>query len=187
VARLVAVERWVDELVLGDADRVDDDEAGLGGGVRGDGLEVGRGDGAGAAALHLLEVLRRADVAHEEDAFEGFDVGAGGDHVDGHGDPQSGGGAEGLEVALGVLRGIRDLGGEVVALAEDLTDGGDDLLGVGVVLGEDQRLGDGGAAGEDLGEEPVAEGLEDEADLGLGGDGPVELLVGVLQVLLDRL
>jgi hypothetical protein len=58
---------------------------------------------------------------------------------------------------------------------------------VGVVLGEDQRLGDGGAAGEDLGEELVAEGLQDEADLGLRGDGPVELLVGVLEVLLDRL
>ena len=58
---------------------------------------------------------------------------------------------------------------------------------MGVVLGEDQRLGDGGATGKDLREELVAEGLQDEADLRLGGDGPVELLVGVLEVLLDRL
>ena len=35
-------------------------EPGLRRGVGGDGLEVGRGDGAGAAALHLLEVLRRS-------------------------------------------------------------------------------------------------------------------------------
>jgi len=58
---------------------------------------------------------------------------------------------------------------------------------VGVVLGEDQGLRDGGAAGEDLGEEPVAECLQDEADLGLGGDGSVELFVGVLVVLLELL
>jgi hypothetical protein len=37
-------------------------------------------------------------------------------------------------VSLGVAGGVGDLGGEVVAFAEDLTDGGDDFLGVGVVL-----------------------------------------------------
>ena len=98
------------------------------------------GDGAGAAALHLLEVLRRADVAHEEHALQRLHVGAGGDHVDGDRDPQRRASAERLELALGVAGGVGDLGGEVVALAEHLPDRGDDLLGVVVVLGEDQRL-----------------------------------------------
>ena len=74
-------------------------EAGLLRGVGGDGLEVGRGDGAGAAALHLLEVLRRADVAHEEHALQRLHVGAGGDHVDGDRDPQGRAGAERLRAA----------------------------------------------------------------------------------------
>ena len=138
--RLLPVERRLDVLVLGDADGVDDDEPGLGLGVRGDGLEVGRGHGAGAAALHLLEVLRGADVAHEEHALQRLHVGAGGDHVDGDRDPQGRAGAERLELLLGVAGGVGDLGGEVVALAEHLADLGDDLLGVVVVLGEDQRL-----------------------------------------------
>ena len=71
-------------------------------GVRGDGLEVGRRDGAGAAALHLLEVLRRAHVAHEEHALQRLHVGAGGDHVDGDRDPQGRRRAERLELSLRV-------------------------------------------------------------------------------------
>ena len=63
---------------------------------------------------------------------DGFDVGA--RHVDDWSRrPAAEWAVRNLEVALGVLRGMGDLGGEVVALAEDLTDGGDDLLGVGVV------------------------------------------------------
>ena len=97
--RPVAVQRRLDEVVLGDADRVDEHEARLLLRVRRDGLEVGVRDGAGAAALHLLEVLRRADVAHEEHALQRLDVGAGGDHVHGDGDAQRGAGAERRELA----------------------------------------------------------------------------------------
>ena len=49
----------------------------------------------------------------------------------------------GLDQRLRVLAGVAvgDLLGEVVALAEHLAHDMDDLLGVVVVLGEDQRLG----------------------------------------------
>ena len=55
--------------------------------------------------------------------------------------------------------------------AELLADDLDDVLGVAVVLGEDEGLGHLGAAGEDVGEQPVAERLDDEPDLVLGDDG----------------
>jgi hypothetical protein len=97
------VQRGVDEVVLGDPDGVHDDEPGLRGCVGGDGLEVGGGDGSSSAALHLLEVLRRADIAHEEDALQRFDVGAGGDHVDRDCDAQGGAGAERLQLPLASL------------------------------------------------------------------------------------
>ena len=45
-------------------------------------FEVGRFDGSGSAALHLLVVLAAAHVAHKHDTFQRLDVGAGGDHVD---------------------------------------------------------------------------------------------------------
>ena len=124
-------------------------------------------DDADAAALHLLEVGAALDRAHEEDALERLHVGAGGDHVDGHGDPRVVGVAEGGDQLVGLLAGrlVGDLGGEVVALAELLAGDLDDVVGVRVVLGEDQRLRHLAAAGEDLGEEAVAEGLEHGADL----------------------
>ena len=51
----------------------------------------------------------------------------------------------------GVLRLVGDLLAEVVAFAEDLAAEVDDVLGVGVVLGEDERLRHERAAGEELG------------------------------------
>ena len=56
-----------------------------------------------------------------------------------------------------------------------------------VVLGEDQCLGHGRAAGEDLGEQSVAERLQHGADLIGGGDGAVELAGGVVEILVQRL
>ena len=69
---------------------------------------------------------------------------------------------------------VGDLLAEVVAPAELLADDLDDVLGVAVVLGEDQRLGHLGAAGEDLREQLVAERADDEPDLVLGDDVAVE-------------
>ena len=146
-------------------------------GVGGDGLEVGVVDDADAAALHLLEVGAALDRAHEEHALERLHVGAGGDHVDGDRDPRVVGVAERGDQVVGLLAGrlVGDLGGEVVALAEHLAGDLDDVVGVRVVLGEDQRLRHLAAAGEDLGEEPVAERLEDGADLVARDDRAVEL------------
>ena len=72
-------------------------------------------------------------------------------HVHGDGDARHGAGTEGLDRSCGVAQWCgKDLLGEVVTriLAQDL----DDVLGVVVVLGEEQGLGDLGATGEDLGE-----------------------------------
>ena len=90
-------------------------------------------------------------------------------------------------LGLGVPGFVGDLLGEVVAAAEDLADEVDDVLGVGVVLGEDEGLGHERAAGKKLGEERVLEGLEDGADLRLHDDGAVEVLCGVGEVFIEPL
>ena len=129
---------------LGDADGIDQDVAGLGGlGGGGDFFQRVVVEGAGAAAFHLLEVALRLHVAHEEEAFEGLHVGAGGDHVHGDGDARVVGVAEVGEDGLGVLLAlVGDLFAEAVPLVELLADDLDDVVGVGVGLGEDERLGD---------------------------------------------
>ena len=80
------VERRSHELVLGHAHGVDEDEVRLRLGIRRHGLEVRLRDRARTPALHLLEVLPGADVAHEDDALQRFHVRAGRDHVDRHRD-----------------------------------------------------------------------------------------------------
>ena len=171
-----------------DTDRVDDDEPILGLGVVGDRLELGVVDDPDATAEHLLEVGPALDAPHEDQAFQRLDVGAGRDHVDRDDDPGVHRVAERLKQVLGlaVARAVGDLGGELVALAEDLADDLHDVVGVGVVLGEDQRLGDGPPAGEQLGEQLVLERLDDRADLVLRDDRAVELRGGVLDRLIDR-
>ena len=159
-------------------------------------------DDAHAAAFHLLEEVLRRDAAHEEDDLQRLDVRAGGDHVHGDGDAREIAVAEGGEDFLGRQAGgalpgdfldfgavgllllfddadeagaVGDFLAEVVALAEHLAADSDDVVGVGVVLGEDEGLGHIGAAGEDLGEEAVAEGGEDGANLVRGDDIAVEV------------
>ena len=173
---------------LGDADGIDEDEAGLGSGIGGDGGEVGGIDGACPPPFHLLEVELGADIAQEEQALEGLDVGAGGDHIHGDGDAELGRGEEGLDDVLGLAAGlVGDLFAEVVPFAELLTDDRDDVFGVVVVLGEDEGLGHpvAGAAGKEIGEEFFPEGGDDLADLVGDDDGAVELgfLEGFLLVL----
>ena len=113
--------------------------------------------------------------------FERLDVGAGGDHVHGDGDAREVAVAELGDDVFGLFAGgaVGDLLGEVVALAELFADDLDDVFGVAVVLGEDERLRHFGAAGKDFGEELVAEGADDGADLIRGDDVAVEL-VGVV-------
>ena len=51
-----------------------------------DDAELVRRNDADAATLHLLKEASRLDVAHEKDALDRFNVGAGGDHVHSDGD-----------------------------------------------------------------------------------------------------
>ena len=126
---------------LADTDGIDDDVVGLGRSRRRDLPEVVGIKDAGPPALHLLEIVPRFDVAHEQQAFERLHVGAGGDHVDGNGDARVVVVAKGCKRGLGVPGTVSDLAAEVVALAELLPDGLDDVVGVAVGLGEDQSLG----------------------------------------------
>ena len=171
---------------LGDAYGIDDDIVGLGG------LRSGRGfaqaivvERAGAAAFHLLEVAAGFHVAHEEQAFERFHVGAGGDHVHGDGDARVVFVAELLEDGLGIfLVLVSDLFAEGGGFAELLADDLDDVVGVGIRLGEDEGFRDlvfaiGAAAVRKDFRQLVAEGLDDLADLGFIDDVAVERLVGI--------
>ena len=176
-------------VLLAHAHGIDDDEVILGLGVRRDALQVVRLDDAHAAALHLLEEGSRLHRAHEHDHFHRLDVGAGGDHVHRHGNARHGAGAELVDEVLGLRAGgaVGDLLGEVVALAELLAHDLDDVLGVRVVLCEDQRLRYPLAPREDLGEQLVAEGAHDGADLVRGDHVAVELIGVVCEVVVELL
>ena len=91
---------------------------------------------AGAAPLHLLEVVPRFHVAHEQQAFDWLHVGAGGDHVHRDGDARVEVVAEGREGGFRILGPVGDLAAELVAFPELLPHR---LEAVG--LGEDQRFG----------------------------------------------
>jgi hypothetical protein len=179
--RLTVERRCLDQVGLGHADGVHDHEPLLGGRVGSHQAEVALADHPRTAALHLLEVGPAADRAHEEDALERPHVGAGGDHVHGHGDARERRVAELADHLVARAPGglVGDLDGEVVSPAELLADDLDDLLRVGVVLGEDEGLRHGRAAGEDLREEAVPERPHDGADLVARDDGPIEGLRAV--------
>ncbi|MCS1408503.1 MAG: hypothetical protein M2R45_01679 [Verrucomicrobia subdivision 3 bacterium] len=127
---------------LGDADGIDDHIVRLGGrGGRRDLLQVVIVEGARAAALHLLKVIAALHVAHEKQALKRLDVGAGGDHVHGHGDARIVVVAKLGENGLGVfLNPVGDLLAEFIAFGEFLAHGLDDVVGVAVGLGENQRF-----------------------------------------------
>ena len=153
-------------------------------------MQVGGGEHAGAAPFHLLEINTAADIAEEDEDFERLDVRAGGDHVHGDGDAQRGREAELPDEFLGfrglagdgMLRLIGDLFAEVVPLPKDLAAEVDDVLGVGVVLGEDERLWHERAAGEQLGLHDIAIGAQDGANLIGHDDGAVEVGGRVIEI-----
>ena len=70
----------------GHADGVDEHEVVLHSGVGGDRSEFVGGGDPDPSTLHLLEEVPGPHHAHEHHALDGLDVGAGGDHVHGHGD-----------------------------------------------------------------------------------------------------
>ena len=102
------------------------------------------------------------DIAHEHDAFQGPDVGAGGDHIDGDGDAKLRIGAEGLDGFFGFAFAylVGDLFTELIRFIEDFAHGIDDAVAVVVVFGEDEGFGDFGAAWENFSEQFVPEGFD---------------------------
>jgi hypothetical protein len=129
---------------FGDADRIDQHEAGLGFRIRGHLAQLFGTDGPRATTLHLLEIEFRFHIAQEDQHLERFHVRAGRDHVDGDRDARIVVVAEGADqrFRIGAVGAIGDLFGEVVAFAEDFPQEPDDLLGMMVVLGEDRKIGD---------------------------------------------
>ena len=167
----------------GDAYGIDDDVVGLGRGGRRHLPEFVRFQDAGAAPLHLFEVVTRLDIAHEQQAFDGLDVGAGGDHVHRDGDARVEVVAEGGEGGFRVLGAVGDLAAEVVALPELLAHRLDDVVGVAVGLGEDQRFGQLPASGEHS-RPVVSKGADDGANLVRVHHRSIKLAGGVRRALL---
>jgi len=78
----------------------------------------------------------------KQQTFEWSHIRSRRDHVDSHHDPRIHRVAEGLKeiLWLTVARPIGDLGRELVPLTKDLSHCLDNVVGVGVVLGEDNVL-----------------------------------------------
>ena len=127
--------------------------------------QVVEGDGPGAPALHLLEVVAALHVPHEDQALQGLDVRPRGDHIDGDGNARMVVVAELGEDRLRIFVGqIGHLLAEGVSFPELLPDDLDDVVGMAVGLGKDEGLGHLFSLGEDL--RPVfLVGLDDRADL----------------------
>ncbi len=114
----------------------------------------------------MLVIALATHVAHEEQHFQRFDVGAGGDHVHGHSDARVVVVAKAGQDAVGVFLGaVGHLFAEGVALAIDLAHDVDDVVGVAVGLGKDEGLGGFLARREDLRFHGGFHGLDDLADL----------------------
>ncbi len=152
-------------------------------------LEVGVVHHPDAASDHLLEVGPALDRAHEQQTLQRLHIGPGGDHVDRDNDPRVERVAEQLQQILGlaVAAAIGDLGGEIVALTEDFADHLHDVVGMGVVLGEDQCLGYRRTPREQLREELLLECRENSADLVRRHHCAVELPARVLDRFIHRL
>ena len=88
---------------------------------------------------------------------------------------------------LGEAGTVGDLLAEVVALAELLACDADDVVGVGIVLGEDQGLRHLVAVREGLRQHPVSELPQHRADLALRDHVAVELVGGVGEILVEQL
>jgi len=132
-----------------------------------DGLQIGGSKDSRAPAFHLLEIDAAADITEKDETFERFDVGAGGDHVHRDSNAELGRGEKlsNERFTVGWFAGVRmprlvgDLLGEVVALAKDFASDMHHVLGMGIVLAEDERLGNQRATGKQFREERFLERL----------------------------
>ena len=120
----------------------------------------------------------------KEQTLERFHVRAGRDHVHSDRDARVVGVAEAAQQVLRLRAGRLgcDLLAEVVALAELLLDDLDNVVGVAVLLGKDERLRNLGSTREDLAEEPVPEGVHNEPDLVRRHHVAVELIRRIREV-----
>ncbi|MDW8415886.1 MAG: hypothetical protein RMK78_10555 [Thermaurantiacus sp.] len=176
-------------LRLGHAHGVDEVEALLGWRIGRDGLELQRIEGAHAAPAHLLEIDLGSHVAEEDQHLDRFHIRACRDHVDGDGDAGEVAVAELLDQLVGVYAGdtVGDLLGKVIVTAEHLAGNRHNLLGVMVILGEDEGLRHMGAAGEQHGGQTVPIGLQHRADPIRRQHGPVERFRREVEIFLQRL
>ena len=150
-------------------------------------LQIVLAEDAGSPALHLLKIVPAAHIPHEDQALDGLHIGAGGNHVHSDGDPGVVAVAETAEGPLRVLGRVGDLLAELVPLAELLPDDLDDVVGVAVRLGKDQRLGNFAPAGKQLGEQILPERADHRADLTGVDDIPVQLGGPVVHILVHLL
>ena len=133
-----------------DAHGIDNNKSGFSGmDRRGDFFEVVISQGPGPPALHLLKVVSGSDIPHEEQAFEGLDVRAGGDHVNGDGNPRrviiAKRGQDGFWVFVCLVGHFFT---KCVSLIKFFTHDVDDIVGVAVGLRKNEGFGDFLAAGE---------------------------------------
>src|SRR5699024_4875467 len=130
---------------------------------------------AGAPALHLFKIILAAHIPHKNQALNGLDIGAGGNHV--HRDRNAGVivVSEIAEYPFRVLGGVGNLFAELVSLAELVPNNLNNIIGVAVGLGKDQGFGDFLSPREQYREQVVPEGTNHGADLAGVDDVPVQL------------
>ena len=172
-------------LGLGNAHRIHNDKVVLVlGGRGGHLLQVVLAEGTGTPALHLLKIVLAAYIPHENQALDGFDIGAGGNHV--HCDRNTGivAIAELTEHTLRILGGVGNLFTELVSLAEFLPDNLDDVVGVAVCFGKNQSLRDFLTPWEQRGKQVVPECADHHTDLAGIDNVPVQLSGLVIHILI---
>ena len=138
-------------------------------------MQVILAEHASAPALHLFKIVLAAHIPHKDQALNGLDIGAGGDHV--HRDCNAWVivVSEIAEYPFRVLGGVGNLFAELVSLAELIPDNLNNIIGVAVSLGKDQGFGDFRPPREQRSEQIVPEGTNHRADLAGVDDVPVQL------------
>ena len=157
------------------------------GGRRGDFLQVILAQNASATAFHLLKIVLAAHVPHENQALDGFDIGAGGDHIHGY---RNAGVIIVAEVAQDLLRVIGSVGDfltELVAFAKFLADDLNDVVGMAVGFGKNQRFGHFLTPWEKCGEQILPERANDHTDLAGIDNVPVQLGGNIVHILIQLL
>ena len=104
--------------------------------------QVVQGNDPCAAAFHLLKIVFAFHVAQEDQAFQRLDIGTGRDHIDRDGDARIVVVAKLGQHRFGVFLGVvGDLFAKGVAFVKFLAHDLNDIIGVAVGLGKNQRLG----------------------------------------------